>query len=106
MVVCCPLMAEGFYLTALEAMAKGCLVIVPHCIGNRSYAENGVNCLLPNYEIEAVIESIQSVLRMSQIEINTMRAAAVATAAKYTLENERESFYQILANVDSLWQEI
>lgn len=106
MVVCCPLPAEGFYLTALEAMAKGCFVVVPDCEGNRAYAVDGVNCLFPGYQLEAVCNAIIRALSLPQSEIEKIRLAGVVTAMKHTLENERFEFYKLLNNIDQLWQEI
>ena len=51
---------EGFYLPALEAMALGSLVICPDCIGNRSFCLPGRNCFRPNYDLNSVIDSVQS----------------------------------------------
>lgn len=106
LVVCCPLPAEGFYLTALEAMAKGCFVVVPDCEGNRAYAVDGVNCLFPDYQHEAVFNAIARALVLPQGEIVKIRQAAVVTAMKHTLESERLEFYKLLNNIDQLWQEI
>lgn len=106
LVVCCPLPAEGFYLTALEAMAKGCFVVVPDCEGNRAYAVDGVNCLFPDYQHEAVFNAIARALALPQGEIEKIRQAAVVTAMKHTLESERLEFYKLLNNIDQLWQEI
>lgn len=106
LVVCCPLPGEGFYLTALEAMAKGCFVVVPDCEGNRAYTVDGVNCLFPVYQQETVFSAIMRALALPQDEVEKIRIAAVVTATKHTLENERLEFYKLLNNIDQLWQEI
>lgn len=106
LVVCYPLPGEGFYLTALEAMAKGCLVIVPDCEGNRAYAVDGVNCFFPEYLNEAIFKAIIRALSLPENEVEKIRQAGVATAMKHTLDNERFEFYKLLNNIDRLWQEI
>jgi hypothetical protein len=106
LVVCCPLREEGFYLPALEAMAKGCLVVVPDCVGNRAYAHDRVNCLRPDYDLESVFSAIQYALSLSHLEQTEIRRAALRTAAEHTLEKERTAFHEIIDNIDQLWQEI
>lgn len=106
LVICCPLPAEGFYLTALEAMAKGCFVVVPDCEGNRAYAVDGINCLFPDYQHDAVFSAIIHALALPQNEMEKIRQAGVVTAMKHTLDNERFEFYKLLNNIDQLWQEI
>lgn len=105
-VVCCPFPEEGFYLTALEAMAKGCFVVVPDCVGNQAYALDGINCLFPDYEIDNVFNSVLHALNLQRSEIEKIRMAGVLTATKHTLANERRAFYELLDNIDHLWQEI
>jgi len=106
LVVCCPLPQEGFYLTALEAMAKGCFVVVPDCEGNRAYAVDGINCFFPGYQLDAINDAVHRAMSLPHGEIQKVRSAGVVTASKHTLENERIEFYKLLNNIDSLWQEI
>lgn len=106
LVVCCPLPQEGFYLTALEAMAKGCVVVVPDCEGNRAYAVDGINCFFPSYQLEAIYDAVLRAMNLPCNEIEKIKGAGVVTATRHTLENERIEFYKLLNNIDRLWQEI
>jgi hypothetical protein len=106
LIVCCPLKEEGFYLSGLEAMAKGCLVVVPDCIGNRAYARNGINSFLPDYDLDSVVGAVKQAMNLSQTEVNAIRSEAIKTAAKHSLHKERSSFYKMINDVDQLWQEI
>src|SRR5690606_18665758 len=49
---------EGFYLPALEAMALGCAVVTPPCVGSDEYARHGHNCLMPAPEPEALLQAL------------------------------------------------
>ena len=54
LVVLLPLAEEGFYLPALEAMAMGCVVICPDCVGNRAFCVDEVTALVPDHDVAAV----------------------------------------------------
>lgn len=94
---------EGFYLPALEGMALGSLVICPDCIGNRSFCLPGNNCFRPNYDLDSIINSVKSALKLSPGEVKTMSVNASKTASQHNLAVEREAFLEILTNVDELW---
>jgi hypothetical protein len=96
-----PLEKEGFFLPALEAMALGCLVICPDCIGNRSFCIDGVNAFRPNYCVEAIISSIIQAIKLeADKRIDYLKEARI-TAEKHSLIRERLKFHEILANLDS-----
>lgn len=103
-VVLLPRATEGFYLPALEAMALGCLVICPDCVGNRSFCRDGFNALVPAGHDEA---SVFAALRRAR-ELEAGQEAEVvangrATAAEHSLERERRAFHELLASVLALW---
>jgi glycosyltransferase involved in cell wall biosynthesis len=70
-VILLPMIAEGFYLPALEAMALGVTVVMPDCIGARSYAIDNETCAVtPRNAIalaEAAIEVAANPLRASRL---------------------------------------
>ena len=90
---------EGFFLPALEAMALGSAVVVPDCVGTRSFCFDKRNCLVPAYDPGPISSAALSLLRdaagRAQIQLEGR-----ATAARYTLERERaeavEAFREVL----------
>ncbi len=93
---------EGYYLPAIEAMALGCAVVVPDCIGNRAYLEPGTNALMP-YSF-ASTEILECVRRLRDLGLKEgLRAAGINTAAKFTQQRERSAFHAVLDDMDSLW---
>jgi hypothetical protein len=95
--------SEGFYLPALEAMAGGALVVCPDCIGNRDFCRDRVNCFRPQYDRDEIVGAIYRALSLSPEHVSDMRKTAMATVREHSLENERDSFLQILKRLDELW---
>ena len=83
---------EGFYLPALEAMALGAPLIVPDCVGNRSFCRHLQNCLMPAYTVEALADAVFSALSdRPALKARAMRARE--TAARHSLAREREQYF-------------
>ncbi len=101
-----PHIAEGFYLPALEAMALGCIVVCPDCVGNRSFCVDKVTCFRPVYDIQAIKKSVIEAVNLPEHEFEKMRATAFDRASKHSLEREREQFLGIMKNIDYLWEKI
>ena len=102
--VCLPNPAEGFYLPALEAMALGCVVVTADCIGNRGFCHHEVNCLIAERCPDALLDMTKRALAMSGPERARMHRRARDTAARHSLDAERERFHAILEDVDRLWR--
>lgn len=102
-VVCCPHVEEGLYLPALEAMAFGCVVVTPDCIGNRSFCLDQKNCLVPEYTVESMVRGINHALRLTRQTRRSLALSAVNQAEVYSMDKERARFYEILQDVDQLW---
>ncbi len=96
-----PSPTEGFFLPGLEAMALGCVAVVPDCIGNREYVNSGVNALVPPAELDALVAAIAQLDDARYAE--ALVAAGKTTAAKFGLASERAKFHAILDEMDSLW---
>ncbi|KAF1686616.1 hypothetical protein B1992_06810 [Pseudoxanthomonas broegbernensis] len=93
-----PLPAEGFFLPGLEAMALGCAVAMPDAIGNRQYAIDGVNCLMPAATPEAMAQAVERMLGDAALRAR-LRAGGRETAAGHSLSAEREAFAAVLADM-------
>ena len=102
-VVLLPRATEGFYLPALEAMALGCLVVCPDCVGNRSFCRDGINALVPPVcDVDHLLAAMRAA-RAGGLRAEALVANGLLTAAEHTLQRERTAFHELLASVDSLW---
>ena len=101
--VCLPRAAEGFYLPALEAMAAGCVVVTLDCVGNRSFCQHGVNCLIGEREPAALAAAVRQALSLDQAGRSRLLAAARETVELHSLKGERKRFQALLRDVDILW---
>lgn len=97
---------EGFYLPALEAMALGCAVVVPDCLGNREYIRAGVNALVPShYTLDAINACVLNLCENAMLS-STLTHAALETAAQFNLGRERAAFHRLLDELVSNWRDI
>ena len=94
---------EGFYLPAIEAMALGCVVVCPDCVGNRSFCRDGINCFRPEYMPDAILAAAQQAQTLPAAARQAMIDAAAVTAARHSLEQERVSFLSILRHTHQMW---
>lgn len=86
---------EGFYLPGLEAMALGCAVVVPDCIGNRAYLRAQVNALAPALDCDALLAAV---IRLDDPALRSrLVESGRATSARFTIERERAAFQAVLA---------
>ena len=93
---------EGFYIPAAEGMALGTLVVCPDAIGNRSFCRDGVNCLLPPYEDDAIVAAVGRALREYD-QLGHLIDGGLETARAHDLTIERATFHDLLSRVDELW---
>ena len=103
--VCLPLAEEGFYLPALEAMARGCLVVTLDCIGNRGFCRHERTCLVVEPDDDSLYGGVKSALALPAPERGRMHREARNTAAQHSLEAERARFQTVLKDVDQLWRD-
>lgn len=94
-----PCEREGFYLPALEAMALGCIVVCPDCVGNRSFCHAGINCYRPAYGVDALVDCALQACRMDAVARSAMLGAAAQTARSHSLEQERAALHQLLNQI-------
>lgn len=102
-VICLPLAREGFYLPALEAMALGCLVVCPDCIGNRSFCKDHETCLVPEYTIEAIVQSAIELQLVAADFKQSLLKNAKLKVLEHDLMKEREQFINILKNIEETY---
>ena len=86
---------EGFFLPGLEAMALGCPLVMPDCLGNGEYAVDGGNCLVPAAEPAALATAVERVLADPVLAVR-LAAAGRETAAAHSLPAERQAFARLL----------
>ena len=99
-----PRATEGFYLPALEAMALGCVVICPDCVGNRSFCRDGFTAVVPvGYDEASLLAAMEQARRLTPAREAALVANARAVAAEHTLARERAAFHELLAGVETLW---
>ena len=95
---------EGFYLPALEGMALGTVVVCPDCVGNRSFCLPGRNCFRPGFRIDEIVQAALAALDLGEAERRSLLDNAFRTATEHDLSKERQAFYHILRNLETLWQ--
>lgn len=96
---------EGFYLPALEAMALGGLVVVPHAIGNVGHCKDGINCIVPEFSYKDLVDKTIEALEMQEEARKRLIANGFETANEHSLENERKSTLALIENAYDIWKE-
>jgi hypothetical protein len=93
-----PLSQEGFFLPALEAMALGCVVVCPDCVGNREFCIDRTTCLMPAADPHSLQSSVLEILNNPSLE-SSLRSAGLAARDKFDISYEREAFLRILGTL-------
>jgi len=97
----CPGPEEGFYLPGLEAMAAGCVVVMPDVGGNRAYSDFGGNCVeVPHDDADAYVAALRELADRPPEHIERMRNAGYAVLDNHRLDREREEFGRFVAELD------
>lgn len=92
-----PHATEGFFLPALESMRLSQLTVVPDCVGNRSFCDAGVNCLMPKLELSDLLDSVSEAFQLiQQGEAKMFSENARKTLEKHSIERERQAFYALV----------
>lgn len=86
---------EGFLLPALEAMALGTTIVIPHTVGPASYCIDGKTCFATEYSAEALCAGAMR-LREDQELRARLRRAGLREAAAHSLADERRRFIEVL----------
>lgn len=94
--ICIPYESEGFYLPALEAMASGCLVVCPDCIGNRGFCKPNNTALVPESGASEIARATELAFSLNQQQRDELISNAVNTAKSHDIFNERNCFHSVL----------
>jgi len=95
---------QAFGRTALEAMACGCVSIVPEAGGAREYALNNFNSLIVNTEDEIEIErNLEKLIEDFNFR-ETLKKQGVETAKEFTIERAAYSHLRSFLQFYSLYR--
>jgi len=91
---------EGFYLPALESMYFSDITIVPDCLGNQSFCFHQINCLMPKYEFNSMVNScLEAKILLTNDAYQPIKEQALKTVKEHSLEEERIKLYSILRSI-------
>lgn len=94
--VALPKRGEGFFLPPLEAMASGCAVVCADGDGNRGFCIDRETCRMPPFgALDDHVRLVEE-LRVDRAQREALRARGMEMARGYTLERERDAFYQFV----------
>lgn len=96
---------EGFYLPALESMALGAFTVCPDCIGNRDFCFDDVNCMMPDYDIDSFVSKTVEALNKDLFSFKAIINEGLMTAKAHNIQAEKNSFKNIMKNIDSIWNQ-
>lgn len=103
--VCLPRSEEGFYLPALEAMAKGCTVVTLDCVGNRGFCRHGHNCLVAEDDAAKLARATMTAVGLPLPDRHRLHVNAAATVEVHSLQAERRRFHELLLDIDRIWED-
>lgn len=86
---------EGFYLPALEAMALGTAVVIPHLVGPASYCIDGETCVTTDYSTHALCAGAILLRENRDLRMRLYRDGRKA-AEEHSLLEERCRFNDVL----------
>jgi GT2 family glycosyltransferase len=89
---------QAFGRTALEAMACGCVPVVPAAGGAWEFAEPGVNALVCDTRDEAAVHAAVTGALADPEQRAELSVAGLATAARYSIERASLSEFSLFAS--------
>jgi glycosyltransferase involved in cell wall biosynthesis len=96
---------QAFGRSGIEAMASGVIPILPQNGGASCYAKTGENSFLVDTSDMAQVKQVLKEITQRKYDLRKMRDAALATAAKYSLDNSSRKTYRIFRGVYERWRE-
>lgn len=97
---------QAFGRTALEAMASGCVPAVPMAGGSAEFAVDGHNALLCDTTNEQACTEAIAGLIAEPGRVNQLRRAALATAARFSMQGAVRSELQAMATAVVAWRAV
>ncbi len=98
-----PKQVEEHYIPGVEAMMLDSLVIIPDCVGNRSYSKHMETCFVSAYDTESMANAINEVCAMDEAVKNRLIKNAKQESGLFTLENERAVVLKALKMTEQMW---
>lgn len=104
-VMALPHETEGFYLPALEAMKYADLLIVPDCVGNRSFCRHQFNCLFPAYNKLALLAALDEGIKLllNEPQRLALQINAAKTLLEHSMQREFQKYSELMSNIDEYW---
>lgn len=100
----CLCAVQAFGRSGLEAMASGCVPILPESGGANEYAQNGVNAfLIDTSDVQNALSIVDGIMNKN-FDLAAMRTAAIATAQKYSIEKSSAATAQIFRSFKQTWE--
>ena len=76
------------------------ITIIPDCIGNRSFCFDGVNCFMPNYNLDDLTATAHKAISLiNEKSISDIKKSASKTIQGHTLMREQKQFYKLLGEL-------
>ncbi len=95
-------LSEGFGLTALEAMAAGCIPISSNSKGVKEYIKDGINGYIVNEvnDSDAYIEKLKKIIESDEL-YGKLKKNILKTAKQFDLDNIIKKYIDFLQNNDN-----
>lgn len=97
-----PKKEEVHYIPGIESMMLDSFVIIPDCVGNRSYSRNHETCVIVPYNIAGFKTALDQVLSISSDDFKKIILNAAKSTYQYSMDIERESLYKALKLVNRM----
>lgn len=84
-------------------MALQALVVCPHAIGNVDHCRDGVNCLVPEFTVDGVVEGVKTMHGLTAMKQRAFKRAGLETAEKHDLIQERRAILELAGRAQEIW---
>ncbi len=98
-----PKVVEEHYIPGVEAMMLDSLVIIPDCVGNRSYAKHLETCFVTEYSLVGMLHALQQVLEMDEAKKAQLCINATQASEIFQIQHEHKTLLEILDSTATMW---